>query len=109
MIFEVVPAGSFLGGDFSCRARLRIEEADESLDVLSCSSKEELFANKPDTAQPQATESNLILQFTKQRLNFSALAQCMFESRSVCTIAGPLPSRFVYMDAETAMISRSAL
>jgi hypothetical protein len=44
---------------------LRVEEADESLDVLSRSSKEELFANKLDAAQPQATESNLILQLTK--------------------------------------------
>jgi hypothetical protein len=70
MIFEGVLACQFLGRDCSRRTRLRIEEADESLDVLSCSSKEELFANKLDTAQPQTTEANLILQFTKQRLNF---------------------------------------
>jgi hypothetical protein len=88
---------------------LRIEKADESLDVLSRGSKEELFANKLDAAQPQATESNLILQLTKQRLNFSALAQRMFESGSVGTIAGPLSSCFMNMDGETAMISRSAL
>ena len=86
-----------------------MEEADESLDVLSCSSKEELFANELDAAQAQATESNLILQLTKQRLNFSALAQCMFESGSVGTIAGPLSSCFMNMNAETAMISRRAL
>jgi hypothetical protein len=54
---------------------LRIEEADESLNVLSRRRKEELFANKLDTAQPQAAESDLIFQLTKQRLNFSALAQ----------------------------------
>lgn len=57
------------------RLRLRIEEADESLNVLSRRRKEELFANKLDTAQPQAAESDLIFQLTKQRLNFSALAQ----------------------------------
>jgi hypothetical protein len=45
------------------------------LDVLSRNGKEELFANQLDAAQPQATESTLILQLTKQRLNSSALAQ----------------------------------
>ena len=57
-------------------------------DVLSRSNKEELFASKTDAAQPQATESYLILQLTKLRLNFSALAQCMFESGSVGMLCG---------------------
>ena len=58
-----------------------------------------LGTNKLDAAQLQATESNLILQLTKKRLDFLALAQCMFESGSVGTITPSEPG-YVYSSAD---------
>jgi hypothetical protein len=39
------------------------EEADQPLDVLRSRRQEELLANKLHPAQPQAAESDLILEF----------------------------------------------
>ena len=59
------------------------EEADESLDVLGSRSQEELLANKLHPAQPQAAESDLILEFREERLHLSSFPLRVGEGGSV--------------------------
>jgi hypothetical protein len=50
------------------------EEADQPLDILGSRRQEELLAYKLHPAQAQATESDLILEFRKERLYLSSLS-----------------------------------
>jgi hypothetical protein len=49
------------------------EESHQALDILRSRRQEELFTNKLHPAQAQATESDLILKFCKQRFHLSSL------------------------------------
>ena len=59
------------------------EEADQPLDVLRSRRQEELLANKLHPAQPQAAESDLILEFREERLHLSSFPLRVGEGGSV--------------------------
>ena len=59
------------------------EEANQSLDVLRRCCQEQLLPHKLQSSQAQATQSDLILQFCKQRLHFLSLPLCLRKLRRV--------------------------
>jgi hypothetical protein len=79
-----------LRGSFDSGCCWLAEEAHQSLDVLSRCSKPELFPHELQSAQAQATEPDLILEFREQRfhllslsLRFRELGRCA-NSRACC-------------------------
>ena len=59
------------------------EEADQPLYVLRSRRQEELLANKLHPAQPQAAESDLILEFREERLHLFSFPLRVGEGGSV--------------------------
>ena len=76
------------------------EEADESLDVLGSRSQEELLANKLHPAQPQAAESDPILEFREQRLRLLSFPLCVHEAWRVDQVSCALPGRLMHVDSK---------
>ena len=74
------------------------EEAHQSLDVLSYRCQEELLAHEPESAQTQAPQSDLILQFREQGLHLLSLPLCFGELWRVDQLPRTLSGRFVLMD-----------
>ena len=82
-------------------ARHRLaEEPHESLDVLGYGGQEELLADEPQSPQAQATQSNLILEFRKQGLNFLWLALCLGELGRAGEFACALSCWLMYVDGQ---------
>ena len=72
-----------LGGCREGRIRRLAEEADQPFDVLGSRRQEELLTDKLHPAQPQATQSYLILEFRKQGFHF--LWRCALANSGVLT------------------------
>ena len=82
---------------------------DQSFDVLRSRRQEELLANKLHSAQTQATEADLILEFGKERLHLSSLPLRVGEGRSVDKVASALPGRLMDMNGEILVLASRAL
>src|SRR5260370_39030810 len=78
------------------------EEAHQSLDVLSYRCQEELLAHEPESAQTQAPQPGLILQFCKQGLYFLSLSLCFGELWRVDQLPRTLSGWFVLVDDKAA-------
>ena len=68
-----------LRGSFHSRCCRLAEEPHEPLDVLGHGCQEELLPHEPQSAQAQATQSDLILEFREQGFHFLSLALCARE------------------------------
>jgi hypothetical protein len=64
----------YLRGSFDSGCCRLAEEAHQSLDVLSRCSKPELLPHELQSAQAQATEPDLILEFREQRFHLLSLS-----------------------------------
>ena len=80
------------------------EEADQSLDVLRSRCHEELLANELHSTQAQATQSDLILEFSEQRFHLLSLPLCVREARRVCQVSRVLPGGL--MDVNGKILQR---
>jgi hypothetical protein len=67
---------------------------------LGYSCHEELLSDEPQSPQAQATQSDLILEFRKQGLNFLSLALCPGELGRVGQFAGALSCWLMYVDGQ---------
>jgi len=80
------------------------EEADQSFDVLGGRCQEELLANELHSTQAQATQSDLILEFSEQRFHLLSLPLCVREARRVCQVSRALPGGL--MDVNGKILQR---
>ena len=85
------------------------EEADQSLDVLCSGCQEELLSHELQSPQAQATQSDLILQFRKQRLDFLSLSLCLGKLWRVRQLPRALPRWFALMDDQASESRTRAL
>ena len=85
------------------------EEAQQSLDVLSRRSQEELLAHKLQSPQTQASQSDLILQFREQSFHLLSLPLCFSELWPVDQLPRTLSSCFVLVDDKAPEGSTGAL
>jgi hypothetical protein len=86
----------------------RCEVWDQAFQVLSCSSHEKLFANVLESAQPNTTQANSVLQFAEECFDLSSttlmLGECCFSS----SLSGSLPHRFFHMEHDLLVSAGSA-
>jgi hypothetical protein len=76
------------------------EEAHQSLDVLSHRCQEEVFAHEPESAQTQAAQSDLILQFREQGFHRLSLPLCCGELWRVDQLPRTLSGWFVLLSGQ---------
>jgi hypothetical protein len=92
----------WLRGSWQNRRGWVAEKAHESLDVLSRRCQEELLPHKLQSAQAQATQSDLILEFREQGFYFFPLPLCLRKLWRVGQFACPLPNRLMHVNGKTA-------
>ena len=100
---EVAASLSFtllLGSDCWSRCHRRTEVAHESLEVLRRRCQEKLLPDKFQSTQAQTTQSDLILQFREQSLDFLSLPLCRRKFRSVRQLSCALPRRLMDVNGE---------
>jgi len=95
------------GGQQRC-CRLT-EEAHQPFYVLRYRCQEELLAYELQSAQTQAPQSDLILQFGEQGFHFLSLPLCLGELRCVDQLPRTLSGGFVLMDDKASEGSTGAL
>src|SRR5580765_1287344 len=108
-----------LCGLFSSRVRLSggghdgrwglVEEPHESLDVLGGRRQEELLAHELQSAQAQAAQPDLILEFREQGLHLLSLSLGMGELWRVRQLPCALPGRFIHVDGKKTKPPAGAL
>ena len=113
MICEHVVGGFLvcvrLDGGRQNRCGRLTEEAQQSLDVLSYRCQEELLAHEPESAQTQAPQSDLILEFCEQGFHLFSLRLCFGELRRVNQLPRTLSGWFVLVDDQAPEGSTGAL
>jgi len=105
---RVSPLASLSGGwqNRSCRLA---EEAHESLDVLRYRCQEELLPHELQSPQPQAAQTDLMLEFREQRFHLLSLPLCLGKLGRVRQLPCPLPGCFIHVDGKKAKRSAGAL
>jgi hypothetical protein len=98
-----------LSGRGQDRSRALAEEAHQSLDVLGHRGQEELLPHQLQSAQPQATQSDLILEFREQGFQFLSLPLCLRELGRVRQLPRTLPGGFLLVDDQAAEGGTGAL
>src|SRR5437867_12369109 len=71
--------------------------------------QEELLANELHSTQAQATQSNLILEFSEQRFHLLSLPLCVREARRVSQVSRALPSRLMHVNGKILQRRAGAL
>ena len=100
---------SQLGGRLCSRCFGLVEEAHQSLDVLSYRCQEELLAHEPESPQTQAPQSDLILQFREQGFHLLSLPLCFGELWRVDQLPSTLSGWFVLVDDKAPESGTGAL
>jgi len=90
-------------------ARTLTQEADQSLEVLRRRRQKELLTHELQSAQAQAAQSDLILEFREQGLHLLSLPLCVREFWCVGQLASALPSRLIHVDGQKPECSAGAL
>src|SRR4030095_1872168 len=98
-----------LGGSRQNRCCGLAEEAYQALDVLGHGCQEELLPHKLQSAQTQAPQPDVILEFREQSFYLLSLSLCMGELRGVRQLPCALPGRFMHVDGKIAKRSAGAL
>lgn len=94
---------------FVAPRRTRCEVPDQAFEVLSGGSHEKLFANVLESAQPDPTQADSVLQFVEQRLNLSSTSLILEECRFPRSLSGSLPHGFFDMDYDLLVAAGSAV
>ena len=98
-----------LSGGRQNRCSRLTEEARQSLDVLSGRCQEELLAHELQSAQAQAAQSNLILEFREQGFHLFPFPLCLRKLGRVRQLPRPLSGWFVLVDDQSSEGSAGAL
>ena len=77
--------------------------------MFCAAAQEELLANKLQSPQAQATQSDLVLEFGKQGLYLLSRSLCRRELWRVGQLAGALPGRLIHVNGEILISSTRAL
>ena len=85
------------------------EEAHQSLDVLGHRGQEELLPHELQSPQPQATQSDRMLQFREQGFHLLSLALRMGELGRLRQLPCALPDWLIHVDGKIAKRSAGAL
>src|SRR5579859_484124 len=85
------------------------EEPHQSLDVLGGCRQEELLPLELQSAQTQATQSDLILEFCEQGFHLFSFPLCLGKFWRVRQLPCALPGGFVHVDGKKAKHSAGAL
>ena len=89
-----------LGGSFHSRSCRLAEEPHESLDVLSHGCQEELLPHELQSAQAQAAQPDLILEFREQGFHLFSFPLCLRELWCVDQLASALASRLIHVNGD---------
>jgi hypothetical protein len=100
---------AWLGGGWQNGCCGFAEEPHESFDVLGHGCQEELLAHELQSAQAQATQSDLILQFREQSFYLLSVPLGSGELGRVRQLSGALPGWFLHVDGKIAKRSAGAL
>src|SRR6478672_3279622 len=100
---------SRLSSDLQSRCYRLTEEAHQSLDVLCHRCQEELLAHELQSAQAQAAQSNLILEFREQGFHLFPFPLCLRKLGRVRQLPRPLSGWFVLVDDQSSEGSAGAL
>jgi hypothetical protein len=98
-----------LSGGFRSRCYWPAEEPHQSFDVLGHRCQEELLPHEPQSAQTQAPQSDLILQFREQGFHLLSLPLCFGELWRIDQLSRTLSGWFVLVDDEASEGSAGAL
>jgi hypothetical protein len=85
------------------------KEAHQPLEVLRYGCQVELFPHKPQSAQTQAPQSDLIFQFREQGFHLLPLPLCLGELWRVDQLPRTLPGWFILVDDQAPKGSTGAL
>src|SRR5437879_5376244 len=97
-----------LSGTFRSSCCRSTEEPHQSFDVLGHRCQEELLPHEPQSAQTQAPQSDLILQFREQGFHLLSLPLCFGELWRVDQLPRTLSGWFVLVDDEASEGSAGA-
>jgi len=86
----------------------RCEVPNQTLEVLGSSSHQKLFANVFESAQPDAAESDPILQLAEQGLDLPSTALMLEELGSLGSLSRSLPHGFFHMNDDLLVSTGSA-
>src|ERR1700737_3946372 len=98
-----------LSGSFHSRCCRLAEEPHYPLDFLGHGCQEELLPHEPQSAQAQATQSDLILEFREQGFHLLSFPLCLREPWCVDQLAGALPGRLIHVNGEILISPAGAL
>ena len=98
-----------LRGSFDSKCCRSAEEAHQSLDVLRHRCQEELLPYELQSAQAQATQSDLILEFREQGFHLFSFPLCLGKLWRVRQLPSALPGGFVHVDGKKAKRPAGAL
>src|SRR5438874_7047409 len=98
-----------LSGTFRSSCCRSTEEPHQSFDVLGHRCQEELLAHELQSAQAQAPQSDLILQFREQGFHLLSLPLCLGELWRVNQLPRTLSGWFVLVDDKAPEGSTGAL
>jgi hypothetical protein len=85
------------------------QEPHQPFEILDSGGQVELLAHELHPAQTQAAQSDLVLEFGKQRLHFSTSPLRRDEGRCSRQLLCSLPRRFVDVDCEKTTTALRAL
>src|SRR6476620_6945491 len=85
------------------------EEPDESFDVLSRRCEEELLSDKLESAEAQAAQPDLVLEFREQRFHLLPLSLCLLELGRLRQLPRALSYRLMNVNGEILVSSSRAL
>jgi len=98
-----------LSGGYRSRCYRSAEEPHQSFDVLGHRCQEELLPHELQSAQTQAPQSDLILQFREQGFHLLSLPLCCGELWRLDQLPRTLSGRFVLVDDQAPESSTGAL
>src|ERR1039457_4872754 len=98
-----------LSGSFHSRGYRLAEDPHSPLDVLGHGRQEELLPHELQSAQAQATQSDLILQFREQGFHLLSFPLCLRKLWCVDQLASALPGRLIHMNGEILISPTGAL
>jgi hypothetical protein len=98
-----------LRGSFDRGCCRLAEEAHQSLDVLSRCSKPELLPHELQSAQAQATQPDLILEFREQRFHLLSLSLRLRELGRLRQLPCALSNRLMDVDSKILVSPSRAL
>src|SRR3954466_15761320 len=91
-----------LSGGYRSRCYRSAEEPHQSFDVLRYRCQEELLSHELQSAQTQAPQSDLILQFREQGFHLLSLPLCFGELWRIDQLPRTLSGWFVLVDDEAS-------